>query len=142
MYSMVSNNNNALQNFGFKVKVLEGSKLKSMRDSYLFRKLPNFEIDKFEAKADAVLPDKTIVMSYEVKTPMPYEDFNVDIFRGDKKVDRLEQYDSHAILTYLKRSANPYTVAHSKFFYDGEKSPEMQERGRKFAEKIYRYTKH
>lgn len=141
MYSMVSNNNNASQNFGFKVKVLEGSKLKSMKESYLFRKLARADIDKFESKADAILPDKTIVMSYEVKNPEPYEDFYVDIFRGEKKVDRLEHYDSHALLTYLKRSANPYTVAHSKFFYDGEKSPEMQERGKKFAAKIYRYGK-
>lgn len=127
-------NVNSNQNFGFKVQIKENSKLVSMSDSYLFKHIPKIEIDAFESKAAEVLPDRNVVLEHKVRRPKPFESFDVDFYTDGKKTDYIVDYDSHAVLTYLKRATNKLSKVHSYLFYGGEQSPEMVARTAKFRE--------
>lgn len=127
-------NKNPNQNFGFKVKVLENSKLVDMADSYLFREQPKSSIELFEAKAASVLPDRTVVLKHKIRRPKPFECFDVDFYTNGKKTDYIIDYDSHALLTYLNKAVNKYTKIHSRLFYNGEQSPEMLQKVAKSKE--------
>lgn len=120
--------------FGFKVLVKENSKLVDMADSYLFRELPKDTIELFKTKAAAILPDRTVIVEPTIRRPKPFECFDANFYTDDEKVENIIDYDSHALLTFLKRATNKFTKVHSKFFYNGEQSPEMIARTEKFRE--------
>ena len=120
--------------FGFKVLVKENSKLVEMADSYLFRELPKDTIELFQTKASAILPDRTVVIEPSIRRPKPFECFDANFYTDDEKVENIIDYDSHALLTFLKRATNKFTKVHSKFFYNGEQSPAMITRTEKFRE--------
>ena len=121
-------------NFGFKVLVKENSKLVDMAESYLFRELPKDTIELFKTKASTILPDRTVVIEPSIRRPKPFECFDANFYTDDEKVENIIDYDSHALLTFLKRATNKFTKVHSKFFYNGEQSPEMITRTEKFRE--------
>ena len=121
-------------NFGFKVLVKENSKLVEMADSYLFRELPKDTIELFQTKASSILPDRTVVIEPTIRRPKPFECFDANFYTDDEKVENIIDYDSHALLTFLKRATNKFTKVHSRFFYNGEQSPEMIARTEKFRE--------
>ncbi len=120
--------------FGFKVLVKENSKLVEMADSYLFRELPKDTIELFQTKASAILPDRTVVIEPTIRRPKPFECFDANFYTNNEKVDNIIDYDSHALLTFLKKATNKFTKVHSKFFYNGGQSPEMIARTEKFRE--------
>lgn len=121
-------------NFGFKVLVKENSKLVDMTESYLFRELPKDTIELFKTKAAAILPDRTVIVEPTIRRPKPFECFDANFYTDDEKVENIIDYDSHALLTFLKRATNKFTKVHSKFFYNGEQSPEMITRTARFRE--------
>lgn len=121
-------------NFGFKVLVKENSKLVDMTESYLFRELPKDTIELFKTKASTILPDRTVVIEPSIRRPKPFECFDANFYTDNEKVDNIIDYDSHALLTFLKRATNKFTKVHSKFFYNGEQSPEMIARTARFRE--------
>lgn len=121
-------------NFGFKVLVKENSKLVDMTESYLFRELPKDTIELFKTKAAAILPDRTVIVEPSIRRPKPFECFDANFYTNNEKVDNIIDYDSHALLTFLKRATNKFTKVHSRFFYNGEQSPEMIARTEKFRE--------
>lgn len=121
-------------NFGFKVLVKENSKLVDMTESYLFRELPKDTIELFKTKASTILPDRTVVIEPSIRRPKPFECFDANFYTDDEKVENIIDYDSHALLTFLKRATNKFTKVHSKFFYNGEQSPEMIARTARFRE--------
>ena len=121
-------------NFGFKVLVKENSKLVDMTESYLFRELPKDTIELFQTKASSILPDRTVVIEPTIRRPKPFECFDANFYTDNEKVDNIIDYDSHALLTFLKRATNKFTKVHSRFFYKGEQSPEMIARTARFRE--------
>ena len=121
-------------NFGFKVLVKENSKLVDMTESYLFRELPKDTIELFKTKASTILPDRTVVIEPSIRRPKPFECFDANFYTDDEKVENIIDYDSHALLTFLKRATNKFTKVHSRFFYNGEQSPEMIARTARFRE--------
>ncbi len=129
--------NNAAQNFGFTVKVKERSKLVDMKDSYLFRTLPNVLIDEFEKKAEKILPDNNLRLEYSIWKKEPREYFSVDIYSGDKLLNNTIGHDARGLLNYLKKATNPYVTLHSQLFYGGQKSPEMLAKIERFKETVY-----
>lgn len=139
---MFINNNLPQNNFGFKVKVKENSKLVEMADSYLFRTVPRETIDAFERRASEILPDRSVDIEYSIWKKEPRELFCVDLMADGKCVDSSIGHDANGLLNYLKKATNRYYTLHSKLFYDGQKSPETLAKIERFKETVSRPFSH
>ncbi|MCM1009321.1 MAG: hypothetical protein NC390_00395 [Fusobacterium sp.] len=130
--------NNPVQNFGFKVKVKEHSKLVDMADSYLFRTVPREAIDAFEKKAAEILPDRNVHIEYSIWKSEPNEAFEAKFFTDGDFKDSSIGHDAKGLFNSLRKATNPYVTLHSKLFYDGQKSPETLSKVEHFRETYYR----
>ena len=136
----MSKNNNQ-QNFGFSIRVLEGDNLLKMAEAKTFRFIEESAIKTLEEKAGRYLPDQLVILKPEMKNPMPYESYDVDVFRGGEKVEELVGNYPREIMAFLRKLVNPQTKIHSKVFYDGQKSPESIAKSEKFQQSFYKHTK-
>lgn len=130
------------QNFGFKVKVKENSKLVNLADSYLFRTVPRETIDAFERRVADIFPERTVSIEYSVWKDQPCELFSIDLFTDGRLVDNTIGHDANGLLNYLKKATNRYYTLHSKLFYGGQKSPETLAKIERFKETVYRPFSH